>query len=226
MLRVAKISLVAIPLFALLTTAACGSKKPPTPPSMEPVDAAAGTDMPAPPSTVALTGDAGPTTDAGSPGIPDPAAAPAALSLPTATAKVALKGKKPGAVEIKSDGSVMSAGKLVGKFSGMAMQSAEGKDVLKVGSDGAVTTDGGTAYGSFTGDDLTLAKGDKVSVGDDGTVTMTTGGKAAPLGKFENLGAARKAAALAVAFISAPPAAEKPAAPAKPAAKPKPAPKK
>ena len=120
----------------------------------------------------------------------------------------------------------MSAGKLVGKFSGMAMQSAEGKDVLKVGSDGAVTTDGGTAYGSFTGDDLTLAKGDKVSVGDDGTVTMTTGGKAAPLGKFENLGAAKKAAALAVAFISAPPAAEKPAAPAKPAAKPKPAPKK
>jgi hypothetical protein len=163
--------------------------------------------------------------DAGSPGIPDPAAT-ATLALPTATAKVALKGKKPGAVEIKSDGSVMSAGKMVGKISGMAMQNADGKDLLKVGSDGAVTTDGGTAYGSFTGDELTLAKGDKVSVGDDGTVTMTTAGKAAPLGKFENLGAAKKAAALAVAFISAPPPAEKPAAAgAKPApAKPKPAP--
>ena len=227
MLRVAKISLVAIPLFALLT-ASCGGKKPPTPPSTESIDASTGADMPAPPSTVGLAGDAGPATDAGAPGLPEPVASPATIALPTATAKVALKGKKPGAVEIKSDGSVMSGGKLVGKISGTAMQSADGKDLLKVGSDGAVTSDGGAAYGSFAGDELTLAKGDKVSVGDDGTVTMTTGGKAAPLGKFENLGAAKKAAALAVAFISAPPAAAPAATPAKPAGKPagKPAPKK
>ena len=66
---------------------------------------------------------------------------------------------------------------MIGKIAGMAMQSPDGKDLLKVGSDGAVTTEGGTAYGSFSGDELTLAKGDKVSVGDDGAVTMTTGGK-------------------------------------------------
>jgi len=227
MLRVAKISLVAVPLFALLTVAACGGKKPPAPPSMEEVDASAA-DMPAPPSTVGLTSDAGPSSDGGSTATADPPPAPANIALPTATAKATLKGKKPGAVEIKADGSVSSGGKMIGKIAGMAMQNADGKDLLKVGSDGAVTTDSGAAYGSFTGDELTLAKGDKVSVGDDGAVTMTTAGKAAPLGKFENLGAAKKAAALAVAFLNAPPAAEKPATPAKPAGKPagKPAPKK
>ncbi len=223
MLRVAKISLVAVPLFALLTVAACGGKKPPAPPSMEAVDASAA-DMPAPPSTVGLTSDAGPSSEGGSSATADPP--PASIALPTATAKATIKGKKPGAVEIKSDGSVSSGGKMIGKIAGMAMQNADGKDLLKVGSDGAVTTDSGAAYGSFTGDELTLAKGDKVSVGDDGAVTMTTAGKAAPLGKFENLGAAKKAAALAVAFLNAPPAAEKPAA--KPAGKPagKPVPKK
>lgn len=228
MLRVAKLALVAVPLFALFTVAACGGKKPPAPPSMEALDASADADMPAPPSTVGLTNDAGSSSGGGSTGMSDTPPAPASIALPTATAKATLKGKKPGAVEIKADGSVSVAGKMIGKISGMAMQNADGKDLLKVGSDGAVTTDAGTAYGSFTGDELTLAKGDKVSVGDDGAVTMTTAGKAAPLGKFENLGAAKKAAALAVAFVNAPPAAEKPATPAKPAGKPagKPVPKK
>ena len=223
MFRVAKYSLVAIPLFALLTTAACGSKKPPTPPSMDSIDAS-DTDMPAPSSTVATAADAGPPADAAAPGVPDPGAA-ATLALPTATAKIALKGKKPGNVELKSDGSVMSAGKLAGKISGMALQNADGKAVLTVGSDGAVTADG-AAYGSFAGDELTLAKGDKVGIGDDGTITMTTGGKAAALGKFENVGAAKRASVLAVAFVVAPPAAGKPATPAKPPGKPKTAPKK
>ncbi len=220
MLRVAKISLVAVPLFALLTVAACGGKKPPAPPSMDSIDASVEADMPDPGSTVGLMGDAGHAGDAGAMAT-EPPPAPASLALPTATAKATLKGKKPGVVEIKADGSVSSGAKMIGKISGMAMQNADGKDLLKVGSDGAVTTDSGAAYGSFSGDDLTLAKGDKVSIGDDGAVTMTTGTKAAPLGKFENLGAAKKAAALAVAFLNAPPAAEKAAKPAgKPAAKP------
>ncbi len=225
MLRVAKISLVAVPLFALLTVAACGGKKPPAPPSMDAIDASVEADMPDPGSSAGLTSDAGHTGHGGEAGATATEAppAPASLALPTATAKATLKGKKPGAVEIKADGSVSSGGKMIGKISGMAMQNADGKDLLKVGSDGAVTTDSGAAYGSFSGDDLTLAKGDKVSIGDDGAVTMTTGTKAAPLGKFENLGAAKKAAALAVAFLNAPPAAEKAAKPAgKPAGKPAP----
>jgi hypothetical protein len=237
MFRVTKYSLVVLPLFALLTTAACGSKKPPAPPSMEPVDASASVDMPGDDGGVATTGDAGHSADAAT-GSTEPATPPATLALPTATAKITLKGKKPGVVELKSDGSVMSGGKAVAKISGMALQNADGsKPLLTVGSDGAVAADGGGAYGSFTGDELTLAKGDKVGIGDDGTITWTTGGKPAPLGKFENVAAAKRAAVLAVAFVVAPPAAEKPAAPAKPAAgekpakpaapaKPKPAPKK
>ena len=95
----------------------------------------------------------------------------------------------------------------------MAMQSADGsKSILTVGSDGSVTAgDAATAYGSFSGDDFTSAKGDKISIGDDGTVTWTTAGKATPLGKYDNLGSAKKAGALAVAFYVSPPAAPKPA---------------
>ena len=64
------------------------------------------------------------------------------------------------------------------------------------------------------------------TLGDDGTLTMTSGGKAAPLGKFDGAGSAKRAVVLATAFVLAPPAAPaaapagKPAAGAKPAAKP------
>jgi hypothetical protein len=227
MLRVAKYSLVAIPLLALFTIApGCGGKKPPTPPSTDAIDAAgAGVDMPGDAGPVATGGDAG-ASEGGAPGVPDPTAAPATIALPTATAKIALKGKKPGTVELKSDGTVTSGGKPVGKISGMALQNADGKSLLTVGADGAVTAgEAATAYGSFTGDELTLAKGDKLAIGDDGTITMTTGGKGAPLGKYENLGSAKRAGLLAVAIVVAPPAAEKAATPPKPPGK-KPPPKK
>jgi hypothetical protein len=226
MFRATKRSLVILPLFALLTTAACGSTPPPTPPSAESVDASPVSDMPAPTATTLATGDAGPPSEV-APGIAEPAPAPATLALPTATAKIALKGKKPGNVELKSDGSVMSGGKAVAKIVGMSLLSPEGKGLLTVGSDGAVTADG-APYGSFSGDELTLAKGDKAGIGDDGAVTWTTAGKPAPLGKFENVGAAKRAAVLTVAFVVAPPTAPAAAATpaAKPAAKPKPAPKK
>jgi hypothetical protein len=69
-----------------------------------------------------------------------------------------------------------------------------------------------------------MAKGDKLTLADDGTLTMTSGGKAAPLGKFDGAGTAKRSAVLAAAFVLAPPAADKPAAtPAKPAAGAKPA---
>jgi len=220
-------------VLALLFTAACGgSDKPAKGPEMEPVASAAPADMPAPPAT-ADTAAAKPATDAPAPGVPDPSAAPATLALPTATAKADLKGKKAAKLEVKSDGTVASGGKAVAKVTGMTLQSPDGgKTFLTVGSDGAVTTGDGGSYGSFSGDDLTMAKGDKLTLGDDGTLTMTTGGKAAPLGKFDGAGTAKRAVVLASAFVLAPPAA--PAAAAKPAAAPaagakpaaKPAPKK
>ena len=221
MSRVSSYSLAALPLLLALTTAACGGPKKPAPTPVAETGEA-GVDMPGDSGAVATT-DAGASSDA-APGIPEPGPASATLALPTAAAKIAIKGKKPATIEIKPDGTVSNAGKAVAKVSGMALQNADGgKALLTVDVTGSVTTDGGGAYGSFTGDDLTLAKGDKLALADDGTVNMTAGGKTAALGKFENLGAAKRAGLLAVAFIVAPPAAEKPAA--KPAGKPKPKPK-
>ena len=212
MSRVSSYSLVAIPLLLALTSACGGSKKPAPTPTADTADA--GDDMFGDSGGVAASGDAGASGGGGSSSSAEPAAAPT-LALPTGTAKIAVKGKKPATVEIKADGTVSSAGKAVGKVSGMALQSADGKPLL-VGADGAVTVDG-NPYGMFTGDDLTLAKGDKLAVAEDGTVTMTTGGKAAPVGKFENLGAAKRAGLLAIAFVVAPPVADKPALAGKPA---------
>ncbi|MDB4941791.1 MAG: hypothetical protein JWP97_1325 [Labilithrix sp.] len=212
MLRVAKYTFASVSLLALLATAACGSKKPAHPPESDALDASASADMPGMPDTTGSVDGGATGSSASSDSTPPPAAT---LSLPTANAKAALKGKK--ALELKADGTVSSGGKAVAKISGMTLQNADGsKSLLNVGGDGAVTAgESATAYGSFSGDDLTLAKGDKVSVGDDGTVSWTSGaGKAATLGKFENLGGAKRAGALAVAFVVAPPAAEKAAAPA------------
>ena len=100
--------------------------------------------MPPPPATEATETAAKPAE--GTPGVPDPSAAPSTLALPAATAKIALKGKKAANVELKSDGTVANGGKAVAKVAGMALQSPDGgKTYLTVGSDGAVTTgDGGS----------------------------------------------------------------------------------
>ena len=225
-------SFVVLALLGALTTAACGGEPPaPKTPETEPVATSTPADMPAPPATVAAP-ETKPAPEA-TPGIPDPNAAPSTLALPTAVAKIEMKGKKAAKVELKSDGTVANGGKAVAKVTGMTLQSPDGgKTFLTVGSDGAVTTADGASYGSFAGDDLTMAKGDKLTLADDGTLTMTSGGKAAPLGKFDGAGTAKRSAVLAAAFVLSPPAAPAPAAAAKPAgAKPaapaaKPAPKK
>jgi hypothetical protein len=222
----ANTSLVISAILVSAIATACGGSEPPAKgPEMEPVATAApAADMPAPPATAAAAADAKPATDTAAPGVPDPAAAPTTLALPTATAKIEMKGKKAAKVELKSDGTVANGGKAVAKVSGMALQSPDGgKTFLTVGSDGAVTTSDGGSYGSFAGDELTIAKGgDKLTLADDGTLTMTSAGKAAPLGKFDGAGTAKRSAVLAAAFVLAPPAAEKPAAAAgaKPAAAP------
>jgi hypothetical protein len=217
-------SFIVLALLSVLT--ACGGSEPaPKAPETEPVVPAATADMPAPAPTTA--------PEAAKPVEPAPVAeAPATLALPSDTAKIDLKGKKVAKVELKADGTVTSGGKPVAKVSGMALQSPDGgKSILTVGSDGAVTTSDGGSYGSFAGDELTTTKGDKLTLADDGTLTMTSAGKAAPLGKFDGASKAKRSAVLAAAFVIAPPAAEKaaattakpataktPATPAKPAA--------
>lgn len=215
-----KISALALVISAL---AACGGDKPVVKaPDSDPAAAAGGKeDMPAPAATTAPT-DKPATPEGTVSGVADPNAAPTTLSLPPSTAKIAMKGKKPANVELKSDGTVTNGGKAVAKVTGMKLESPDGKTLLAVEKD-AVNTGDGAAYGTFSGDELTITKaGDKVALGDDGTLTWTAAGKATPLGKFEGAANAKRAAVLAAAIVVAPPAAEKPAAPAgaKPAAAP------
>jgi hypothetical protein len=223
-MRVNSSSLIVLGFLFSTLTAACGDSKPAKAPEADPVATATpAADMPAPPAATADDATK-PTTDTTPAGVADPSAAPATLALPASSAKIDMKGKKAAKLELKSDGTVANGGKAVAKVSGMALQSPDGgKTFLTVGNDGAVTTSDGGSYGTFAGDDLTMAKGDKLSLGDDGTLTMTSGGKAAPLGKFDGAGTAKRSAVLAAAFVIAPPAApaaDKGAAGAKPGATP------
>jgi hypothetical protein len=210
-------SFVVLALLCTSALAACGGAEPaPKPPETEAVAPAPTTDLPAAPAATDAAKPADP------PAKPAEPPAPAPLALPAATAKIDIKGKKAAKVELKSDGTVTNGGKAVAKVSGLALQSADGgKSLLTVGADGAVTTSDGSSYGSFTGDELTVGKGDKLTLADDGTLTWTTGGKATSLGKFDGAGTAKRSAVLAAAFVLVPPS-DKPAAKPtdKPAAKP------
>lgn len=211
----------AVLALVLSAVAACGGDKPVVKtPDTDPIPAAGATaDMPPPAPTTAST-DKPAAPEGTVSGIPDPNAAPTTLSLPPSTAKIAMKGKKPANVELKTDGTVTNGGKAVAKVSGMKLESPDGKTLLAVEKD-AVNTGDGAAYGTFSGDELTITKaGDKVSLGDDGTLTWTAGGKANSLGKFEGAGNAKRAAVLAAAIVVAPPAADKPADKPTTAAKP------
>jgi hypothetical protein len=204
--------------------AACGGKEPvpPKPPESEPVGASeAGADMPAPPATSLATGggDAG-AAEAST--APTPPPTPVGVTLPSDTVKIALKGKKTANLELKSDGTVMSGGKPAAKITSSEVQDKDGKAVLSVSGD-AVNTPSGTSVANFQGDDLVGAKGDKLSMKDDGTLTWTSGGKDSPAGKAEGASSAKRATLLAAWFVLSPPPAPEKAAPAKPAGKETPA---
>ena len=172
---------------------ACGGNKAPITPdkdTMSSSDADSGADMPS--STVSgMTGPS--TTPSADPPKKDP---PPSIALPSSSAKITVNKKK--TIEIKSDGGVMVGGKSVGKVAGADMQDADGKTMMSVAADGSVTTADGTNVGTFAGDELTLTTGDKYSVADDGTLSMTLGGKTtANAGKATGLGSAKRALALA-----------------------------
>lgn len=194
----------------VVANAACGggSPTPPKPPE-EPVGAAdSGADMPAPPSTGS---DAGASAEPASTGSTETAAAPptpVGVSLPKDTVKIALKGKKTATLELKSDGTVMNAGKAAAKITSSEVQDKDGKALLTVSGD-AVNTPAGTSVANFQGDDLVGAKGDKLSMKDDGSLTWTAGGKDTPAGKAEGGAAAKRATLLAAWFVLSPPPKEK-----------------
>jgi len=108
------------------------------------------------------------------------------------------KGKKN--IEVKADGSVMSSeGKSVGKINGDHLEDSAGKAVLTLGADDTLSAEGLTGTWKFEGDELVGPEG-KITIADDGTVTAS-GKKKETLGKWENLGGNKRAAALIIAAM-------------------------
>ena len=198
---------------------ACGDKPPPKPPESTPSSDTDGggsstssSDTDGGASTASTGGDTKPA------GGETPPAAPAALALPSASAKIKFKAKKDFDLELKSDGTLNSGGKAAAKLTGMELQTPDGKSQLKVDGDGNITTADGAAYAKFDGDDLTAQNSAKYSIGDDGAVTMTNEkGTKSNMGKADGVGSAKRAALLSVAFMMwgtkapAAPAGKKPA---------------
>lgn len=113
----------------------------------------------------------------------------------------AKKGKSDKALEVKQDGTVTLDGKPAAKIAGDQMQDATGSTLVTVGVDGSLVGAGVKPGLKFQGDELTAESGAKVSVGEDGTVTLAKAdGKSEPLGKFEGGASAKRAALLVTAM--------------------------
>ena len=203
---------------------ACGDNQPPpaTPDTVPSASGDGGSDMPS--SAGGDSKDGGASAEA-----TPPPPAPPKLDLPAAAAKMKIKLKgKDTEIEIKSDGTVNTAGKPTHKLMGMELQDKDGKGLLKADIDGNVTMADGAAYAKFAGDDLEGLDGSKFSVADDGVSQTDAKGKKTALGKAEGVGMAKRGAAMVVAYnvwgAKPPaPAAKKPDAKVDPK---KPAPKK
>lgn len=113
----------------------------------------------------------------------------------------AKKGKADKALEVKQDGTVMLDGKTTAKIAGDEMKDATGGTLVTIGVDGSLVGSGVKPGLKFQGDELTAESGAKVSVGEDGTVTLAKAdGKSEALGKFEGGAAAKRAALLVTAM--------------------------
>ncbi len=97
----------------------------------------------------------------------------AELALPAAPATVTLDsgGGQSLVLELGPDGTVSSGGRELARLSGPTLLVA-GKPVMSLTADGLSVTAGGAAVGSFAQDSLTIANGGRLSIADDGTLTM------------------------------------------------------
>jgi hypothetical protein len=198
MIRSRLVMSLGVGLFLLGTYACGGDKPPPKPPESTPMSDEAGTS-----ENGTMDAKDGGASTASTDTTTPPAAAPAALALPAAAAKLKVEGKKKMDVELKSDGTVNSGGKMAAKIAGMELQGADGKPALKVDNDGAIMTAEGGPYAKFEGDDLATQTGTKWSIGDDGAMSSTDDkGKKSSLGKAEGVGSAKRASLLAIAYLS------------------------
>lgn len=210
-------------LFASFLVAACGGENPePKTPETEATPAAsAPADMP--PASGEKTATETAPAPADKP-VEKAAPAPEKPSLAVAAMKFTpkAKGKK---LEVKADGSVVADGKAAGKIAGDHIEDSSGKALVTLGTDGSLSGDNLKPGAKVSGDEVVADDGSKVSVGDDGTVTVQDGaGKPQQVGKFDNVGSAKKTAALVVvAWMMPAKAAAAPAKPATPATPAKPA---
>ncbi|HVH48241.1 MAG TPA: hypothetical protein VM925_38170 [Labilithrix sp.] len=187
--------LLASALVLSLAAAACGESKPAKSPDNAGITETSSTkeDMPAPPAKEA---------DAPATPVTDHAAAPTAggvIKLAALKVTPAKKGKDK-AVELKEDGTVTIDGKPAAKIKGDQVDSSGGTSMLTVGVDGSLVGNGVKPGYKFDGDDLVTEGGAKLSVGDDGTITITKDGKSETLAKAEG-GASAKRAALIVTVL-------------------------
>jgi hypothetical protein len=113
----------------------------------------------------------------------------------------AKKGKADKALEVKQDGTVTADGKTTAKIAGDEVKDATGTTLVTIGVDGSLVGTGVKPGLKFQGDELTAESGAKVTVGEDGTVTLAKAdGKSEPLGKFEGGASAKRAALLVTAL--------------------------
>jgi hypothetical protein len=104
-------------------------------------------------------------------------ATPPPVAVSPLTVKIG-DGKKTTVLEVKADGTINADGKLLGKFAGNAVQDDEGHPRLVVDADGSLkTASSGAAEPTGNGakfdatDAVLTPNGDKIMVGDDGTIS-------------------------------------------------------
>ncbi len=182
---------------ALLLACGGGDNPPPNtadnaPSASAPVDTA-----PAPADTTPTPEPSASAPPADTTPPPPPAPPPITVSALKFTAS------GPGFVsaELQADGSIVVKGKTVAKINNNEVDDPAGKALFSVGTDGSLSGDGLEKKASFSGDDLTGDEGVKISIADDGTVSFTgPKGKTKKIGKIDNVGSAKRAAAIVVAY--------------------------
>jgi hypothetical protein len=128
--------------------------------------------------------------------------------------------KKGKTVEVKMDGTITADGKPVAKIAGDQIDALDGSGTLvTVSMDGTLVGQAVSPGLKLDGDKLVSDKGIEVTLGDDGNVTSTAGGKSETIAKVEGGAEARRTAVLVTAVRvarptepAAAPAAAKPAA--------------
>jgi hypothetical protein len=194
----------------VLSLIACGGdgKGPKSPESTNGItETSAKEDMPPPPKDETSPATTAPTEKAPASG----GAAGGVIKLAAMKITPAKKGKDDKPVELKMDGSVIIDGKPAAKIKGDEVDSAGGTSMLTVGVDGSLVGNGVKPGYKFEGDELSGEGGVKLSVGDDGTITLTKDGKSEPVAKAEGGADAKRAALIAtVLWVNLEPA--KPAA--------------